>query len=147
MINPEEVKMSDAVIEKYVQAQEIDVPEDLFEEELRLLLIEEAHRAQYSSFVTGQYRILTPEEKSEAYEELKKIAFQNVKTQLVIKNIIEAERFDVTKEELEEEAIGISERQGVTLEQIKDFFGEELSALRRDILEKKAEKYIRSLTY
>jgi FKBP-type peptidyl-prolyl cis-trans isomerase (trigger factor) len=147
MINPEEGKMSDTVIEKYVQAQEIDVPEDLFEEELRLLLIEEAHRAQYSSFVTGQYRILTPEEKSEAYEELKKIAFQNVKTQLVIKNIIEVERFDVTKEELEEEAIGISERQGVTLEQIKDFFGEELSALRRDILEKKAEKYIRSLTY
>lgn len=147
MINPEEGKMSDTVIEKYVQAQEIDVPEDLFEEELRLLLIEEAHRAQYSSFVTGQYRILTPEEKSEAYEELKKIAFQNIKTQIVIKNIIEAERFDVTKEELEEEAIGISERQGVTLEQIKDFFGEELSALRHDILEKKAEKYIRSLTY
>lgn len=147
MINPEEGKLSDTVIEKYVQAQEIDVPEDLFEEELRLLLIEEAHKAQYSSFVTGQYRILTPEEKSAAYEELKIIAFQNVKTQLVIKNIIEAERFDVTKEELEEEAIGISERQGVTLEQIKDFFGEELSALRRDILEKKAEKYIRSLTY
>jgi len=52
----------------------------------------------------------------------------------------------VTREELEEEALGISERQNVTMEQIKDFFGEELSALRRDILAKKAEKYIRSLT-
>lgn len=142
---PEEGNMADTVIEKYVQAQEIDVPEDMFDEELRLLLIEEAHRAQYSSFVTGEYRILTPEEKSEAYEELKKIAFQNVKTELVIKNIIEAQRFEVTKEELEEEAFGISERQNVTLEQIKDFFGEDLSALRRDVLAKKAEKYIRSL--
>ncbi|WP_160319122.1 hypothetical protein [Youngiibacter fragilis] len=138
--------MADTVIEKYVQAQEVDVPEDMFEEELRLLLIEEAHRAQYSSFLTGEFRILTPEEKSEAYEALKKIAYLNIKTELVIKNIIEDQHIEVTKEELEEEAYGISLRQNVTLEQIKDFFGEDLSALRQDVLAKKAEKYIRSLT-
>jgi FKBP-type peptidyl-prolyl cis-trans isomerase (trigger factor) len=146
LVSSEVGEMENNGIEKYIDSQEIDVPRDLFEEELRLLLIEEAHRVQYGSFVTGQYEILTPEEKRDSYEELKKIAYRNVKAELLIKNIIETQRFEVTREELEEEALGISERQNVTMEQIKDFFGEELSALRRDILAKKAEKYIRSLT-
>lgn len=138
--------MAETGIEQYVRAQEIDVPQDLFEEELRQLLIEDAHRAHYSSFVTGQIRILTPEEKSEAYDALKKIAFDHVKTELVMKQIIETQCFEVTQEELEEEALGISRRQGVTVEQIRDFLGEDLSALRHDILHKKAADYVRSLS-
>lgn len=136
--------MEDAGIEKYIDAQDIDVPQNLFEEELRLLLLEEAHRAQYGSFKTREFRILTSEEKSEAYEVLKKLAYRNVKTELVIKNVIETQGFEVTMEELKEEARGISERQGVTLDQIKDFFGEDLTALRFDIQVKKAENYMRS---
>ena len=136
--------MADTGIEKYVRAAQIDVPQDLFEAELDLLLIEHAHRAQYGSFFTGEFKILSPEEKTEAYEELKKIAYWNVKTELAIKQVIETEDFKVTPEDLAEAALGISQRQGVTLEQIRDFFGEELSALRRDILVKKAEDFMRS---
>ena len=136
--------MADTGIEKYVRAAQIDVPKDLFEAELDLLLLEDAHRAQYNSFFTGEFKILSPEEKKEAYEELKKIAYWNVKTELAIKQVIETEDFKVTPEDLAEAALGISQRQGVTLEQIRDFFGEELSALRRDILVKKAEDFMRS---
>lgn len=134
-----------SVIEKYADSQEIDVPRDLFEEELNQLLIEEAHRAQYASFAAGEFRVLTQEEKKEAYEQLRKMAFRNVKMELLIKNIIETQHFEVTLEELEEEAKAISERQGVTVAQIKDFLGEDLTLLKHDLLNKKAERYMQNL--
>lgn len=137
--------MEDPGIEQYLQTHEIDVPEDLFAEELRLLLIEDAHSEQYRSFWDREFRFRSEEEKSAAYENLRKLAFRRVKAELLMKEIIERERFEVTPAELTGEAERIAQSQGVTLEQIKDFFGEDLSMLRRDVINRKAEQYMRAL--
>lgn len=137
--------MEDPGIEEYLQTHEIDVPQDLFEEELRLLLIEDAHSAQYRSFWDREFPFPSAEEKRVAYENLKKIAFRRVKTELLTQEIIKQENFKVTAEELTEEAERIAQSQGVTMEQIKDFFGEDLAMLKRDVLTRKAEQYMRTM--
>ena len=47
----------------------------------------------------------------------------------------------VSRGELEDEAIALAQREGTSLEDVKRFFGEDLSMLERDVLNRKAREW------
>lgn len=134
--------MYDEILEKIVMNCNMDVPESLVEEEFKLLNIEMSHRMQYEALTTGVIHFLTPEEKEENLKLLQHEAYKRVKINLYVQTFIKKEALDVTDEELKEEAIAISKRQNVSLESIYDFLGNDMAALRNDLLYQKAVKKI-----
>lgn len=132
--------MKEELLEAFVEASNFEVPKDQLEETIAQLTTEILHRKRYEYMAVGQ--IFMPEDIEQFTEEIRNLAYTQLKTQLVLEDIIEKEAFEVTVEELEEEAQALAERQQLTLEAVKDFLGEDMVSLRKDILIRKAIDFI-----
>ena len=137
-----ELQLKDAILEKVLKTNDIEVPQNLVDEEVTMMVLEMNHRMKYESLATGAYLDFTQEDMDARLEEFKVEAFKLVKTRLVLKEIIEVESLEVTKEELEEERKAISVRQQMPVEMVKDFLGEDMASLKDDLLIRKAIDFI-----
>lgn len=133
-----EEQLRDRILEKVLEANDIQVPQDLVEEEFSMMVLKMNHRMKYDSLASGAYLELTQEEMDARVKEFKAEAFKLVKTRMLLEGVIEAEKLEVTKEELEEEAKAISLRQQMPIEMVKDFLGQDLGLLENDLLARKA---------
>lgn len=133
-----ERQLQTAILDKVLTLNDIEAPQDLVDHELTLMVIEHTHRLKYESMSTGGSYDFMQEDVAELLESFREEAFKLVKTRLVIQGIIEAENFEVTKAELEEEAKIIALRQQISLEMVKDFLGEDFESLKEDLLVRKA---------
>lgn len=133
-----EEQLKDRILEKVLEANVIEVPQDLVDEEVSMMVLEMNHRMKYESLASGAYLDFTQEEIDARLKEFKAEAFKLVKTRMVLEGIIEVENLEVTKEELEEEAKAISLRQQIPVKMVKDFLGEDLGLLKKDLLVRKA---------
>lgn len=136
--NNAEMRQEDALLDKILEATDIEVPQALVDEEVRMMVLELNHRMKYEGLATGIYLSLTQDEIAERLVFFKEEAFKLVKTRLVLRSIIESGKLDVTEEELEEEAKALSVRQQMPIERVKDFLGKDLEPLRDDLLVRKA---------
>jgi FKBP-type peptidyl-prolyl cis-trans isomerase (trigger factor) len=137
-----EMRLKDAIIDKVLEANDIEVPQDLVDDEVTMMILELNHKMKYESLASSRYIGFTQDDIADRMEKFKKEAYKLVKTRLVLKGIIEAENFEVTKEELEEEAKAISVRQQMPIEMVKDFLGEDLEPLKGDLLVRKAIDFV-----
>jgi len=133
-----EMRIEDALLEAFLKTHDVEVPQNLVDDEVRMMVLELNHRLRYESLASGRYTGFTQAEIASRMEEFREEAFKLVKTRLVLKRIIEAEHLEVTQEELEEEARAISIRQQMPIEVVRDFFGEDLGPLKDDLLVRKA---------
>jgi len=129
-------------IKAFVMAYDIEVPAAKVENELNYIKAQLRHGMQYDTLTGGALHIFPEAELEAQRAELEKLAYFEVKQELVLKDIVEQQRFSVTKEELEAEAAAMAARQGCTVEMIQSFFGENLAMLERDVKMKKAEDWI-----
>ncbi|MEL1135712.1 hypothetical protein AAC978_11060 [Desulfitobacterium sp. THU1] len=141
-----EMQMKDAVLDKILakvlEANDIEVPQDLVDNEVAMMVRELKHKLKYESMVLGGYTDFRQEDLTAQMDKFKEEAFKSVKTRIVLKGIIDAESFEVTREELEEEAKSIAARQHIPLDMVKDFLGEDLELLRDDLLVRKAIDFV-----
>lgn len=133
-----EAQPKDTAIDKVLEAYDIEVPQALVDEEVRMMVLELNHRLKYEGLATGGYTGLTQDEQAERLETFRREAFKAVKTRLVLRSIIESGELNVTEEELEEEAKALSVRQQMPIEMVKDFLGQDLAPLKDDLLVRKA---------
>lgn len=127
---------------QFVEDYDIEVPETKIENEMNWICTQMRHQMQYD-MLTGKETHLVPEmELQQQEEEIRKQAVYEVKSELVMKEVMRIHNFSVTKEELESEAEAIAKRQNTTVEMIKGFFGEDLAMLERDILERKVLNWV-----
>lgn len=132
------MRHEDALLHRVLEANDVEVPQALVDEEVTIMVLELNHRMKYEGLATGTYISLNEDERAERLETFRTAAFKLVKTRLVLRRIIEAEKLDVTEQELEEEVIAVSQRQHMPAEMVKAFLGEDLAALRDDLLVRKA---------
>lgn len=132
-------------LEKIAIAKGIEVPEDMLEEEIYMLNVQAAHNRQYANLsgqLSMQELMASSANADEAIEQLKAQALMNLRVDLLLAKTIEEQDFELTTEELEAEAEAMAKRQNTSVDMIKSFFGEDLSGLRRDLLERKATAYL-----
>ncbi|MDO4545655.1 MAG: hypothetical protein Q4C25_05815 [Bacillota bacterium] len=134
----------EAAIRRFVKNYEIEVPQPLVEEEYKFCVMNMKHQMRYAE-MTGTAQ-MNPIEQMKAMkvmeEKLKEEAYYNVKEELVIKDVIHKQDFVVTREELEQHAREIAERQDSEMEMVKKFFGEDFKMLESDVKRQKAENWI-----
>lgn len=128
----------ESIVREFVEGFEIDVPQSPVDNELQYLTLEMKHKKQYNALMGGQLLVDMPTDPEKQAEELRKIAFYEIKHKLVIDAMISKHKVSVTREELEDEAVALAERQKTTVELVKKFFGDDLAMLERDVKEKKA---------
>jgi trigger factor len=136
-----EMLIREAILDKILDANDIDIPQNVIDEEASQMAMEKHHQMKYESLAGNcDFDYLYPQE--EDMNELKEEACKCLKTEIILRGIIDAERFEVTMDELETAAQDIADREKITLEMVKDFLGENLEALRNDLLIRKALDFI-----
>lgn len=132
--------MNEALLRAFVEESDIIAPQSLVDETAEQMIREFLHVKRYENLAKGLAYI--PEDIEQISQEIQNAAHLQIKTQLVLDDIIKTQAFYVTHDELEEEAKALAERQKLPLEAVKDFFGEDMTSLRQDILIKKAIAFI-----
>lgn len=132
--------MEKAVIEKFAKNYQIQAPQDQVENEIEQMTMEAFHQIKYRSILSGNEVDLSEADIAGLLGEIREEAVVSVLERLVIAKVLETERFEISQEELETEAAAIAARQQISVDMVKSFFGEDLSLLRRDLLEKKVSR-------
>jgi len=136
------MKSNETLFEEFVRAYDIEVPADKVEAEYEYILLDMRHRAQYDTLATGNVHYDLASELADQEEELRDLALLEVKSDLVIKDIIQKQNITATPEELQAAGHAMAERDHSSLEMVQRFFGEDCSGLESDVKRQKAMDWI-----
>ncbi len=128
---------NDGLWRRYVLGYPIEVPQEEVEEELYRIRADMKHRMVYAHMTGAETHLFPDAELEEQKDELMEAAVFEVKELLVLRDLAKKLDIDVTPEELLAEGEAIARRQGSTIEEVKRFFGEDLSLLERDVRDDK----------
>lgn len=122
----------DEALARLVEQSGIEPPADAVERELQMMVAELDQRMK---FRMGQDELvaLMSGGMKEKMEELKGDAYRIAKTDAVLKDYIRRGAFEISDEELEREALAMSERLGMGIEVVRAFLGEDYGSLRYDL--------------
>lgn len=130
-------------IQKAVENAEIEeVPWDMTHEEVHRQMDLFYNNLNQQGMSPEMYFNITQTTEADLHKQFEVGAEDNVRTNLVIEAIVEAEGLDATEEEIEEEIKDLADQYGLTEEQVREVLSTEL--LTRDIAMKKAIELIGS---
>lgn len=128
----------DAVIEKVYEANKPEVPAVMVEDEIDRMAQELDHQLRYQGLSLEQYLQFLQKEPKDFREELREDAAKKVGTRLVLMSIVEAEKVEVSEEELETELKDMANAYNTDVEQIREMIGtDNMTFFKKDIQLKK----------
>lgn len=132
-------EMKNAVLEKIFNANDIEVPTVMVEDEIDGMMQEFDQQLRYQGLDLQKYFQYLGKEAKDFREELREDATKKTKTRMLISAIADAEKIEVTPEELDKELELMSIQYKLEVEQIKTMLGaENFAALEKDIKMRKA---------
>ena len=138
-----ESQMKDAAVGKVVESNEVDIPRIMVEDEIDRMMQELDQQMRYQGLSLEQYLTFTQKDAAAFRDEIRADAEKAVKTRLIMNGIVEAEKFEVTPEELEEELKVMAIQYQMTADKVKELIGEEnMKYLEKDLKTKKAIEFI-----
>ena len=136
-------QMKDAALGKVVEANEVDVPGTMVEDEMDRMCQELDQQLRYQGMSLQQYLQFTGKDMAAFRDELRPDAERQVKTRIVLMGIVDAEKIEVSEDEVEEELKVMAAQYNMTADKVKELIGaENLSFLKKDIQVKKAIDFI-----
>lgn len=132
---------NDVTWRAYVAAYDIEVPEERIEREYEMVRADMKHRMMYAQMSGGETHLFPDMELAEMEGDLREAALFEAKEPLVLRDLTKKLDVVVTPEELLAEAEAMAKRQSTTVDEIKRFFGEDLSLLERDVRENKIREW------
>ncbi len=131
-------------IRRFIIDYPIEVPEEMLDAEVELIYADMRHRMTYATMAGRSHGnpIEQEMELKEMSEDIAEIALFNVKEELVMKELMARDEFEVTAEELKERANEMARKENTTIDFIKKFFGENFEMLESDLRRRKAEDWI-----
>ena len=138
-----ESQMKDAALVKAVEANEVDVPRTMVEDEMDRMCQELDQQLRYQGMSLQQYLQFTGKDMAAFREELRPDAERQVRTRIVLMGIVDAEKIEVSEDEVEEELKVMAAQYNMTADKVKELIGaENLTFLKKDIQVKKAIDFI-----
>ena len=135
--------MKDAALGKAVEANEVDVPGTMVEDEMDRMCQELDQQLRYQGMSLQQYLQFTGKDMAAFRDELRPDAERQVKTRIVLMGIVDAEKIEVSEDEVEEELKVMAAQYNMTADKVKELIGaENLTFLKKDIQVKKAIDFI-----
>ena len=138
-----ENQMKDAAIGKVVEANEVEIPKAMVEDEIDRMINELNQQLRYQGITIDKYLEFTGKTMADFREEIRPEAEKAVKTRIVLMGIVEAEKIEVSAEEMEKELETMAAQYQMTADKIKEMIGvENLTFLQKDLQVKKAIDFI-----
>lgn len=126
-------------IEKVYQANEIDAPKNLVEDEIDSMAQELNRQLSYQGLGLQQYLQFMQKDMAEFRDELRADATKRVATRIILLSIADAENIEVTTEEMDAEIKEMASLYNVPEEQVRSMIGEDnMSFFGKDLMVKKA---------
>ena len=117
--------MQDAALGKVVEANDVEVPIVMVQDEMDRMAQELDQQLRYQGMSLGQYLEFVGKDIAEFRDELKPDAERQVKTRMILMGIVEAEKIEVTEDEMEEEIKVMAIQYQTTADKIKEMIGVE----------------------
>ena len=131
-------KAKDAIIAKVVEANAVEAPAVMVEDEIDNMIQELDQQLRYQGLSIDQYMEFMKKEAKEFRDELRADAEKKVATRVILMSIAEAEAIEVTEEDLEAELKNMAITYNMETEEVKNAIGAEgLKFFKKDIQLKK----------
>lgn len=138
-----EYETKNAVLEKVYEANEVDIPNCMVEEQLNDMLKEFEQQLSQQGLNLEMYCKYLNKEMKDLKEDLRADAQKKVKTRLVVEAVADMEKIEVSKEEMEKEMQAMAEQYKMELAKLQAMMHlENLSYLQQDIKMRKAIKFM-----
>jgi len=137
-------KKEDAVIAAIIEDSKMDIPEAMLKTEQRTIVNDFSQRLQMQGMNIEQYYMYTGTNEEKMMEDVKAQAERRIKTRLVCEAIVDAEKIEVSEEELDAEIKKLADQYGLEFDKVKnDFLDEErIKEFKKDIAIQKAITFV-----
>lgn len=132
-----------AVIEAIITDSEMDIPEAMLETQIRQMADEFAQRIQMQGLSLEQYFQFTGMNEQIMFEQIKPQAEKRIQSSLVLEAIADAEKFEVTEEDLEKEYARMAEIYQKEVEEVKEKLDDYyIGQIKKDLAVRKAVDFV-----
>ena len=133
-------KKEDAVIAKIIENASMDIPEAMMQTEQRGIVNDFSQRLAMQGMNIEQYYMYTGTNEEKMMEQVKEQAERRIKTRLVCEAIVDAEKIEVSEEELDAEIKKLADQYKIEPEKIKNEYMDEerIKEFKKDIAIQKA---------
>ncbi|QIB27374.1 trigger factor [Caloranaerobacter azorensis] len=139
----EKAERENKVIEKVIEAAEVDIPEVMIDNEVDYQLRNFEFTLRYQGLDLNKYLELTNTKVEDLKEKFRPEAEKTVKTELVLEAIAEKESIKETEEDLDEELKKIADGYGQDFEKFKkNIREEELEYIKEGIIRRKTVEFL-----
>lgn len=138
-----EYETKNAVLEKVYEANEVDIPEVMVEDQIDEMMQEFDQQLRYQGLDLQKYFEYLQKEPKEFREELRADAYKKVKTRMVVEAVAEAEKLEATDEDVEAELKAMADQYKMEVEKLKEVMkAENYDFVAKDIKMRKAVDFM-----
>ncbi|WP_027399580.1 trigger factor [Anaerovorax odorimutans] len=138
-----ELETKNAILEKVYDANDVDIPDAMVESQIDEMMQEFAQQLQYQGLDLEKYFEYLQKDPKEFREELREDAYKKTKTRLLVEAVADAEKFEVTEEEMDKELMAMADQYKMELNKLKEAMGSEnFGFLEKDIKMRKAVEFM-----
>lgn len=142
-VSKAEYETKNAVLEKVYEANEVDIPEVMVEDQIDEMMQEFDQQLRYQGMDLQKYFEYLQKDPKDFREELRADAYKKVKTRLVVEAVANAEKLEATDEDVEAELKAMAEQYKMEIEKLKEYMKAENYALvAKDIKMRKAVDFM-----
>lgn len=136
-------KKEEAVIEAIITDSEMEIPEAMLETQVRQMADEFAGRIRMQGLSLEQYFQFTGLNEQMMFEQIRPQADKRIRSSLVLEAVAEAEKFEVTEEDLENEYARMAEIYQMEVEKVKERLEDyHIGQIKKDIAVRKAVDFV-----
>ena len=136
-------KMKNEVIEKVFNANEVEIPKIMIEDEIDSMMNEFKQQLSQQGLNLEQYFEYLQKDAASFREDLKEEAAKKVKTRMLVTAVATTEALEVTKEEIDKELELMAIQYKLDVDKIREMLGaENFSFLEKDIKIRKAVDFM-----
>ena len=138
-----EDQMKNSVIEKIFEANDIDVPDVMVEEEIDSSLQQFDQQLRVQGMDLNTYVQYMGEDMNKFRESIREDAFKKTKTRMIVAKIVDQEEFDVTDDEIHEYLEDMAKQYGMEVDKLVEAIGpQNVQTLGGDIKMRKAVDFV-----
>lgn len=138
-----ELETKNAILEKVYEANEVEIPEIMVEEQIDEMMQEFDQQLKYQGLDLEKYFEYLQKDVKDFREELRGDAFKKIKTRLLVEAVADTEKLEVSQEEIEKELQAMADQYKMELSKLKEAMGtENYGFLEKDIKMRKAVEFM-----
>lgn len=130
-------QLRNGILGQLLEEMELEIPEGIIGAEMDAILHRFAHELEEQGISLADYLRVTGQDQEAFVDDLRSRADRNVRTDILLNAIAEAEGIEVTEEELAEVMDSLAQQAGREPEEFRAEFGEQENRVRSDILRRK----------